>query len=36
MVLKISLVWGTVLVTILSGLTYVGRARKLLVEATRG
>jgi len=35
-ILKIALVWLTVIVTVLSGLTYVGRARRLLVEATRG
>lgn len=34
--LKLALVWATVLATVLSGLTYVGRARKLLVEATHG
>ncbi len=35
-VLKISLVWLTVLATVVSGLAYVGRARQLLLEATRG
>ena len=34
-VAKITLVWLTVIVTVLSGLAYVGRARKLLMEARR-
>ncbi|NLF31180.1 MAG: hypothetical protein GX591_09885 [Planctomycetes bacterium] len=34
--LKISLVWLTVIATVVSGLAYVGRARQLLLEATRG
>ncbi|MFW6146346.1 MAG: CDP-alcohol phosphatidyltransferase family protein [Planctomycetota bacterium] len=33
--LKIALVWLTVIATVVSGLTYVGRARRLLAEATR-
>jgi phosphatidylglycerophosphate synthase len=36
LVMKISLVWATVIITVLSGLAYVGKARKLLVEATVG
>jgi CDP-diacylglycerol--glycerol-3-phosphate 3-phosphatidyltransferase len=35
-IVKITLVWLTMAVTVASGLAYVGRARKLLVEATRG